>query len=353
MAQSPQERDVARLKSFDGLPMRVGWGSYRKITDERLRHVKQLGVDDVLLTPWRYEEFEEAMPSGGSWSYEDIVTARDQVEAHDLRLYAFETMPIPLYDILVADERRDEYITEIQETIRNMGRAGVPVLGYSGHHPAGVGRTTRTKEIRGGAQTTAFEGDELSESELTLDREYSEADLWTAYEEFLSRVLPVAEEAGVTLAVHPSDPPVEEIGGLPLLFRNRGNFKRALGLVESPNHGLKLCLGCWSEMGEDIPDVIRHFKDDIVYVHFRDVVGTVPKFYETFLDDPESNYDEYEVVRALRDVGFSGVMTPDHVPLVEGEANWEFGGATGRSYTVGYIKGLLKGLRANEKTVDV
>lgn len=107
-------------------------------------------------------------------------------------------------------------------------------------------------------------------------------------------------------------------------------------------------------MGEDLEQVIRHFGGEkITYVHFRDVIGTVPRFHESFIDDPESNYDEYEVVRALRDVGFSGVMTPDHVPLVEGEANWEFGGATGRSYTVGYIKGLLKGLRANEKTVDV
>jgi mannonate dehydratase len=161
-------------------------------------------------------------------------------------------------------------------------------------------------------------------------------------------VLPVAEEAGVQLAVHPSDPPIEEIGGVPLLFRNFENFKRAMELVPSENHGLKLCLGCWSEMGEDIPEVVRYFgsRDQITYVHFRDVVGTVPEFYETFLDDEESNYDEYEVVQALHEVGYSGLLLPDHVPMLEGEEAWEFGGTVGRSFTVGYIRGLLKSVYA-------
>lgn len=326
----------------DNAQMRVGWSKYRQVTDDELRRMKQLGVGDVFLVPYRYEDFESAMPTGEEWSYEELVRVRDKIESNGQRLVGFEQMPIPLYDVLLDDER-EEAIEKIQATIRNMGEAGIPVLGYSGHPPDGVGRTTKSKRIRGGAETTAFDADQIEESEQVVDGRVTEEELWDVYEAFLNAVLPVAEEAGVQLAVHPSDPPVKQLGGVPLLFRNFENFKRAMDLVPSDNHGLKLCLGCWSEMGEDVTEVIRHFgeRDEITYVHFRDVVGTVPNFYETFLDDPASNYNEYEVVQTLQDVGFDGPLLPDHVPMIEGENDWEFGGEIGRSFTVGYIRGLL------------
>ena len=327
-----------------GQRMRVGWSKYRKATDEELRRIKQLDVEDILLVPYRYEDFESAMPTGDEWSLDELSHVQETVESHGQRLVGFEQMPIPLYDVLLDDDTREESIEKIRTTVRNMGEAGISVLGYSGHPPNGVGRTTKSKKIRGGAETTAFDAAALDNSRQIADRSFTEAELWNRYEEFLDEVLPVAEEAGVQLAAHPSDPPIEELGGVPLLFRNFGNFKRAMELVPSDNHGLKLCLGCWSEMGEDVTEVIRYFgdRDEITYVHFRDVVGTVPEFYETFLDDPASNYNEYEVVRALRDVEYSGLLLPDHVPMLEGEDDWEFGGAVGRSFTVGYIRGLLK-----------
>lgn len=329
--------------------MRVGWSKYREVTDEELRRINQIGVKDILLVPYRYEDFESEMPSGDAWTLPELEQIRDKIEAHGQRLVGFEQMPIPLYDVLTGDESREESIQKIQTTIRNMGEAGIPVLGYSGHPPDGVGRTIKTKSIRGGAETTAFDADELDDGQM-LDRSYSEAELWERYEDFLQAVLPVAEEVGVQLAAHPSDPPIEEIGGVPLLFRNFENFKRALDLVPSENHGLKLCLGCWSEMGEEVTEVIRYFgeRDEITYVHFRDVVGTAPQFYETFLDDPESNYDEYEVVKTLMDIGYSGPLLPDHVPMLEGEDEWEFGGPVGRSFTVGYIRGLVKSAREGD-----
>lgn len=333
---------------WEGLGMRVAVGTYRPVTEPFLRIAAQLGVQDVLFTPHRHPGVDSVMPLGEVWSTETLRNIRAQVEAHDLRVFAFEKMPVPLYEILLAEDDavREEKLEILTETIRNLGAAGIPVLGYSGHPPDGAVRTTRSKRIRGGAEASAFDIDEF-EDELLVDRELSEEALWTAYEAFLERVVPVAEEAGVTLAVHPSDPPLERIGGIPLLFRNFENFRRAMDLVDSESHGLKFCLGCWSEMGEDVVEVIRHFGgEDIVYVHFRDVVGTVPNFYETFIDDPASNYDEYAVMRTLYEEGFTGVMTPDHVPLMEGETEWEFGSTTGRAYTVGYLKGLLRAITA-------
>jgi mannonate dehydratase len=340
----------AMPEPFDKLPMRVALGTYKPVTDQFLRTASQLGVGDVLFTPHRHEGFDSVMPLGEVWSQEVIEDLVERLDGHGLRLFAFEKMPVPLYEILLEEneDAREEKLDIIKETLRNMGAAGVPVLGYSGHPPDGAVRTTRTKEVRGGAQVSAFYLDDL-DNEPILDRDVSEEELWEAYEDFLDEVIPVAEEAGVTMAVHPSDPPLPEINGIPLLFRNFENFKRAMDIVDSDHHGLKFCLGCWSEMGEDVVEVIEYFGgENIVYVHFRDVVGSVPDFYETFIDDPESNYDEYEVIKTLRDVGFSGVMTPDHVPLMEGEDEWEFGGSGGRTYTVGYLNGMLKSLAYEE-----
>ncbi|WP_433627327.1 mannonate dehydratase [Halomicrococcus sp. NG-SE-24] len=349
----PVQRSDSEAESqdrFEDLSMRVAMGSYKPLTDDLLQLMKQLGVEDVLLTPHRHSGFDSAMPMGRAWTYDEITSVQDRIESHGLRLFAFEKMPIPLYEILLGDENGEEKTEAIKTTIRNLGRAGVPVLGYSGHPPDGAVRTSRTVEIRGGAEASAFSDEHIDDETLLYDREYDEEEIWSAYEEYLSEILPVAEEAGVTLGVHPSDPPVEKLGGVPLLFRNFENFKRVMNLVPSDNHGLKFCLGCWSEMGEDIPDVLRHFGgENIVYVHFRDVVGTVPEFHETFLDDEASNFDEFEVMETLQDIGFSGVMTPDHVPAMEGDTDWEFGSVTGRTYTVGYLKGLLKGVQAQQR----
>jgi mannonate dehydratase len=347
MSAQRSDSEAASIDRFEGLSMRVAMGTYQPVTDELLRLMKQLGVKDVLLTPHRHPGFESAMPMGRAWTYDEITEIQERIESHGLRLFAFEKMPIPLYEILLGDGDREEKTEAIKTTIRNMGRAGVPVLGYSGHPPDGAVRTSRTVEIRGGAEASAFSDADIDDDSLLYDREYTEDEIWSAYKEYLLEVLPVAEEAGVTLGVHPSDPPIEEIGGVPLLFRNFENFKQALNLVPSDNHGLKFCLGCWSEMGENIPEVLRYFGgDNIVYVHFRDVVGTVPEFHETFLDDETSNFDEFEVMQTLQEIGFSGVMTPDHVPAMEGDTDWEFGSITGRTYTVGYLKGLLKGVQA-------
>ncbi|UHQ98516.1 mannonate dehydratase (plasmid) [Natrinema zhouii] len=326
--------------------MRVAIGTYKPVTEDFLRFASQLGVLDVLVTPHRHEGFESALPLGTAWSADELDGLRRRANDAGLRLYGVEKLPIPLYEILLNDGDRQAQLDVITETIRNMGAAGIRVLGYSGHPPDGAVRTIREYPVRGDAKASAFDIDDIETvSRSEIQRDITEAEMWDRYEEFLEKVIPVAEEAGVKLGVHPSDPPVEELFGIPLLFRNAESFERALEIRPSDNHGLKLCLGCWSEMGEDIPEVIRRFGDEIVYVHFRDVVGTVPRFHETFVDDADGNFDEYEVMRALDEVGFTGVMTPDHVPLMEGETDWEFGSTLGRSYTVGYLKGMCKSFR--------
>ena len=163
--------------------------------------------------------------------------------------------------------------------------------------------------------------------------------MWDNYEYYMSRVLPVAEEAGVTLALHPDDPPVPSLGGVARIFRNFAGFKRAIDTFDSPHHGLDFCMGCWSEMGPDgVLDAVRHFggRGRIVYVHFRDVQGQVPCFNECFID--EGNVDTFAVVQALHEVSFGGFLITDHVPRMVDDTDW---GHRGRAYAIGYIRALI------------
>lgn len=342
--------NTGRSTDFESLPMRVGVGQFMVPTDEKLRYARQLGVNDILLNFYQYDFDYPQLPAEEfsplkrkhEWEYEQLIELRNQVEKHDLRLNAIENLPISFYeDIILGNEGREEQIEHVKTTVRNMGNAGIPVLGYH-WMPAGVWRTG-TVTVRGGAEATSFDLDAVDD-ELTHDRPYTKSEMWENYEYFLEQVLPVAEDAGIKLCLHPNDPPVTNLGGIPQLFHNFESFKRAMEIVPSDNHGLELCLGCWSQMGENLEEVIRYFgkQDEIFYVHFRDVEGTVPRFHETFVD--EGNYDELHIIRLLDEVGFSGLMISDHVPKMEDDTDW---GHRGRALTTGYLRGMLRALTAD------
>ena len=332
--------------------IRVGLGQFMDPTPEKLRFCKQLGVDDILLNMYQYSPDYPHLPddevpplnSDTEWSVEELVTLRERVEAAGIRLNAIENVPISFYDkLMLGLPGKEEQLASMKTTIRNLGRAGIPMFGYH-WMPSGVWRNT-TVEVRGGAAATGFDLATVDD-ELTHDREYSEAELWENYEYFVRELVPVAEEADVKLCLHPNDPPVESLGGIPQLFRSFESFERAMNVVPSPNHGLEFCLGCWSEMGEDVLEVIRHFgeRDQLFYVHFRDVDGSVPQFNETFLD--EGNYDSVTVLKTLLDVGFDGLVIPDHVPHVEGDTDWEH---RARAHAVGYLNGMIAAVHAQQE----
>ena len=336
------------------MKMRTALATFVKPSDERLRFIRQLGVEDVILWGTTF-----GAPSGTRADEIDageLAVMKRQIEAHGLRLFGVETLPAQWYDRIIM-EGSAEQLAHFQNSIRAVAAAGVRVLGYN-WFLHGVWRTSFTAELRGGARGTAFDLEHTREAGLTHGRVFSEDDFWRNYARFLEAVLPVAEREGVTLALHPNDPPVESIGGVPFLFRNRENFQRAMNLVPSAHHGLTLCLGCWSEMGENIPEVIRDFASKIVYVHFQAVRGSVPCFHETFIDEGDyGGFDAWQVLRTLREIGFGGVMIPGHVPVMEGDAEWRtgesysgtpyqhpMGGYRARAYTVGYLKGMLRAL---------
>lgn len=326
----------------------------RSLSDPRLQYIRQLGATDVFIDhadvdeePDEFNDREagatlevgrDAIPSVA-----DLEAATARVEAADLTLTGIQSLPYSLYgDIMFDREGKAEALEQITTLIRNLGEADVPILGYQWNPRGVVPMRTGTAELRGGAHATAFDYDALEDpDELApgLDRTYTEAEFWEYYESFLETVLPVAEAAGVELALHPVDPPViESMCGIPRLCRNLENFERAMASIPSDNHSLKLCLGCFSQMGEDVTEVVRTFgeRDQIGFIHFRDVVGTVPQFHETFVD--EGNFEPADVIETLDEIGYDGVVIPDHVPQMVDDTDWRH---RARGYTVGYLRGVI------------
>jgi mannonate dehydratase len=185
---------------------------------------------------------------------------------------------------------------------------------------------------------------------LTEAGEVSEERLWDNLRWFLQRVVPVAEQSGVKLAMHPDDPPLSPLRGIGRIMSSVAGFQRLLDLVPSEANGLTLCQGNFTLMTPDLPAVIRDFgrQGRIHFVHFRDVRGTAESFVEVFHD--EGPTDMLACLKAYREIGFDGPMRPDHVPTMEGDSNDNPAYSTmGRVFAVGYIKGLMEAVYGKQR----
>ncbi len=320
--------------------------------EDYLRFLKQFGIDDVVLSSGSHPDAanrfsnQNANKAGTHWDVEDLEFVRDKCADAGLRVAAIEN-PVPAwcYDkIIFGLPGRDQQIENLIVTIRNMGKAHIPVYGYNWMgNPAGATRysfrTCLSTPGRAGSHVSSFDMDIAQNETLFRDREYTREEMWDHYEYFIRAVLPEAEAAGVRLALHPDDPPVETLGGVPRLFNGPEGFQRAMDIAGNRTaSGLNFCLGNWSAMGADIAAAIRQFgqRGQIVYGHVQGVQGTIPKFQESFLDDADCDF--LTVLRELHQVGFDGVLLPGHSPhtLYENET-----GGLGLVYAAGYLKGLL------------
>jgi mannonate dehydratase len=163
--------------------------------------------------------------------------------------------------------------------------------------------------------------------------------LWQRLKDFLDALLPVAEEAGVTLAAHPDDPPMPTIRGQPRLVFQPRLYQRLLDLRPSPRNALEFCVGTLAEMTEgDIYDVVDTYsrQGKLAYVHLRNVRGKVPFYKETFID--EGDVDVLRVLRILKQNGFTGVVIPDHAPQMACAAPWH----AGMAYALGYLRAAMQ-----------
>jgi mannonate dehydratase len=273
----------------------------------------------------------------GLCDYAPLKRMQQRYEEGGFKLAVIEARP-PLNKTKRGLPGRDEEIATVCKLLENMGKLGIPVWCYEWMTDFNWVRTNMATPSRGGSVVTSFDINDVP-ADLTKEPPIDEEALWVNLEYFLKRVLPVAEKAGVKLSMHPDDPPLSPIRGVGRIMRSIDNFQRLLDLVPSPNNTITLCQGNFTLMTDDLPAAIRKFGKKITFVHFRDVKGTPTHFEETWHDAGKT--DMLACTRAYKDIGFDGVLRPDHVPTVEGDSNEHAGYSSfGRLYAIGYIRGL-------------
>lgn len=305
------------------------------LSPENLRLAAQCGVEGVVT---RYPGPDVA----------DLLATKTKIEAHGLKIVGIEGF-LPIEKIKTGTDTDGAELRAMKVLIEQMGEAEIPLLCYNFMAGTDWVRTRLDAPERGGARVTAFSLDEaekamsLNSVETSISTDPISAEvLWENLEALLKELIPVAEKAGVTLAMHPDDPPLPEFSGKARIMNSVENFERLFALVPSERNAMCFCQGTFATMGVDIPTTIDRLGNHIAYVHFRDVRGTAESFVETFHDNGPT--DMAAAIRSLKNAGFTGPIRPDHVPEMEGDADGEPGYTMlGRIFAFGYIRGLLHG----------
>jgi mannonate dehydratase len=345
----------------------LGLGHRARLARENFRFARQAGATHIVATllnsspanaPGTEEPFLVSRSRPDLWSREALTELRRRVESEDLHLEAVESLePADLHDVLLDGPLRTQQIAGLQDIIRNLGAAGIPMLGYQ-FSLAGVWGRHQTPVARGGARTWEFDSPQqppiprgmvwnhVYDGELFVSSrdtgasigDLSSDELWRRYGEFLDAVLPVAEEAGVKLALHPDDPPVPTLRGTARLVHRPELYDRVLALSASPSNCMEVCVGTLAEVDDsDIYQAMDHLSatGKIGYVHFRNVNGTVPQYREDFVDAGDT--DMVAVLQILARNGYKGVLVPDHTPELQCDAPWH----SGMAYALGWMRGAL------------
>lgn len=364
----------AHLCFVEDLTMKLGLGLYRHmLTPENFRFARQAGATHIVAHWVNYFAGTVRLPGtdgrtnwgvsdnrGKLWTYEELRDLKNAINEHGLELAAIENLdPSHWYDILLDGPSKRDQLEDLKTIIRRLGKAGIPVLGYN-FSIAGVWGHVQGHFARGEAESVGFLGKEGPDEtpipsgqvwNMTYDAAappgtigtVTSEQMWKRLADFLTEVVPVAEEAGVRLAAHPDDPPMPTLRGTARMVYQPQLFQRLLDIYPSYYNALEFCQGTVAEMSDgDVYETIDKYskQGNIAYVHCRNVKGKVPRYHEVFIDE-----GDVDIVRALRIYeknGFDGVIIPDHTPQMTCAATWH----AGMAYALGYLRGVLQSFQS-------
>jgi len=303
------------------------------LSDENLTLAAQCGVDQIVV---RYP----------GPNLDEIAQMQKRIRSFGMEIGVVEGY-LPIDRIkLGTDDGTD--LASMKELIRHLSDLDIRMVCYNFMAGTDWIRTSVDTQERAGSKVTAFRLADLDKARIPgrpafradLEPGAKRSELWTNLQNFLEEIIPVAEDAGVVMAMHPDDPPLPQLLGNDRIMHNVSGFEKLVEIVKSPSNKIAFCQGSFSEMGIDIPAAIRRLGPHIAYVHYRDVVGTADDFRESWQDNGQT--DMAEAMRAYREVGFNGPMRPDHVPQMIGEDDGEPGYTMlGRLFAFGYIRGMM------------
>jgi mannonate dehydratase len=326
-----------KAKPLEPLPpgIKISMQVDEDVSNDDLTWIKQMGVG-----------YLNVQTGNGRATLEDFLATKKRVEAAGLKVWNISNNDNRnIEEITLNLPRRDQKLEWLKQYIRNTGKAGIGYITYA--HMANGIWSSPPETTRGGGTSRAFHlatakgywNGKVYEGPLTHGRRYSKEELWENYTWFIRQIAPVAEEAGVRIGIHPDDPPVPELGGIPRhIFGTFDGYVRALEIANSPNIGVCLCCGTWmeggKETGKNVFDAARAFAEmgKLWKIHFRNVTSSIPDFVETYIDNGYT--DMWRLMEVLVDVDFRGNLIADHVPGMTGarQLSW--------SYSMGYIRAL-------------
>lgn len=314
------------------------------------------------------------IPVGEAWPFEKIVELKSKVEKHGLTLDVIESVPVH-EDIKLGLPSRQKYINNYKETLRNLGKAGVPVVCYNFMPVFDWTRSSLDHELPDGSNCLIYQqevvermnpltgelslpgwdtsyGKDEMHNLLTQYQSVGEEDLWDNLGYFIREIMPVADEFGVKMAIHPDDPPWS-IFGLPRIITNKENLLRFVQLYDSPNNGLCLCSGSLgADPDNDFPEMVRYFGalNRVNFMHARNIKHIGGKsFQESSHLSTDGSLDMYEIIRALSEINFEGPIRPDHGRMIWGETGKPGYGLYDRALGATYLNGMWEAV-SKERT---
>ena len=338
-----------------------------------LEHIKQIpGVKGIV---WALHD----KPAGEVWTKEEIAAEVAYIESHGFHADVVESVNVH-ESIKLGNADSTRYIENYKESIRNLAEFGVKVICYNFMPIFDWTRTEMFHPLEDGSTALFFENAKVlnadpkelirtvsEASDLTLPgwepekldritelfdayKEINEEKLWANLETFLREILPVAEEAGIKMAIHPDDPPFS-IFGLPRIITSEKSYEKLIGISDSTSNTFTMCTGSMgASKSNDMVSVAKTYASRSPFAHIRNVkIYDNGDFTETSHYTQDGSIDIKGVVKELHDQDYTGYVRPDHGRHIWGEVCRPGYGLYDRALGIMYLLGLWDAFKTKKR----
>ena len=351
------------------MPMKMGWRWYGEGNDPvTLSDIKQIpGVTSIV---WA---LHNKMP-GEIWEIDEIQKVADQIHAYGFDMDVVESVNVH-DDIKIGLPTRDQYIENYKQCIRNLSKFGVKTICYNFMPIFDWTRTDLFHPLPDGSTALFYEKDLIQDDPRAMadyilknlngmtfpgwepERMARIKELFEMYKDvdeeklfnnlvyFLKAIQPVCEKYDIRMAIHPDDP-AWPVFGLSRIITDKEHLLKLMKAVDAPFNGVTLCTGSLGSNPEnDIPDIIRSLKGRIHFAHVRNLqYNGYRDFQEAAHLSADGSMDMYEIMKALYDIGFDGIIRPDHGRAIWGEVSMPGYGLYDRALGACYLNGLWEAI---------
>lgn len=355
------------------MEMTLRWygAAHDTVTLQQIRQIP--GVTGVITTLY------DTAP-GDVWSRERIRAMKEEVESAGLHVSGIESVNVH-ESIKTGAQERETYIEQYCKTLEHLGKEDIHLVCYNFMPVFDWTRTELARMRSDGSTVLAYTQEAVDQLDpdrmfasiaddmngtvmpgwepermervrelFAMYRGIDDEALFANLKYFLERIMPVCDAYDINMAIHPDDP-AWSVFGLPRIIINKENILRMIRMVDNPHNGVTFCSGSYgTNLKNDLPDMIRALKGRIHFAHVRNLKFNSPTdFEEAAHVSNDGNFDMYEIMKALYEIGFHGPIRPDHGRMIWGEKAMPGYGLYDRALGAVYLNGLWEAIEKNDK----